>query len=945
MSPNRFLPGTASEMIMSKASFASKLARQCSVLVVAATVLATAGASAIAQQRNGFQVRVFKDDAGSHKYSVFIPAGYTPAKKWPVILFLHGAGERGTDGVLPTGIGLGPLVKARESNFPFIVVFPQNNEVHGRILTGWAPDSADGKRALAILGEVEKDFSVDPKREILTGWSMGGYGAWQLAAANPERWLSVVPLSGGGDVTLAENLKNVPIWAYHGARDKVVRPEGTRNIVEAVKAAGGQPRFTEVADGDHNIWAQVYDDDRLFAWMLSPKSDPATLRAVTSRPPAAAGQMAKIVPEPPFVPALDVPRAMYVRMGNEMLAALADSIPKVVPRESLSGYLNDIADSTEAEGYQFSVYMSGITYYAQLVRANVKAYQKDRLNVQLGLSNVQVTIGGTSVTGDSHSANAGPISVVIGHQRPVWLSFDVTPVVVDRRLRLKLVATSFNIPSDNWYVSGPAGVSVRGFGLTRDKVSSGLVNGIYGKKYTIEREVAAVVPKLIAQMEQKLDITQFNKSAVGGIWPLPVYQPRLRVWPAEVSTDDKGVSLVLGVTAAAVDPAHPPKQVRVVPPVGPSAAQVPLTTTLQIGLAPQALAPLSELLVEADVARIHVADTPSRALGQLADSKVLVEAIPDLKRYGENLQVYSELVLAGPINIVDMPAGGSSARTPVESKVETGAVGEKIIIRRTSATTAESQGRFAFDVPQLKVVVSIKPEAAAANWTPCAEFDVSLRQGAHPKLVQPTSLTRAVAIAWDDKAQIDVKGRFAPGYQADDAALNVDKLKSLFDAGWEEYIHGGPSAQLDLPDLDLGFTKLRANDAAWSAPKLFAEFGPAGVKLTNSGDKPLAYETKGPYSGWGGPYTLKPGQTHEYPIAYPMLFRHPVGNTYRMFTLPAGSHSEYRFAGGQSTLYQAREPAEIEAERAKAEAAATAAAEKAKAVEELPEPAKTESPK
>lgn len=935
---------------MSRANIARKMARLLSVLIVTAIVLATGESAFAQQQRSGFQLKVFKDDAGSHKYAVFVPAGYTPAKKWPVILFLHGAGERGTDGLLPTGVGLGPLVKAREANFPFLVVFPQNEEVHGRILTGWGPDTPDGKRALAILAQVEKDFSVDPKREILTGWSMGGYGVWEIAAANPERWLSVVALSGGGDVTLAGKLKDVRVWAYHGARDKVVRPEGTRSLVEAIKAAGGQPRYTEIADGDHNIWTQVYDDDRLFAWMLSPKSDPATLRAVTSRPPAPAGQTTRIIPEPPFVPALEVPRAMYVRMGNEMLAALADAIPKVVPRESLSGYLNDISDSTEAEGYQFSVYMSGITYYAQLVRANVKAYQKDRLNVQLGLSNVQVTISGTSVTGESHSASAGPISVVIGHQRPVWLSFDVTPVVVDRKLRLKLVATGFNIPSDNWYVSGPAGVSVRGFGLTRDKVSDGLVNGIYGKKYTIEREVAAVVPKLIAQMEQKLDITQFNKSAVGGIWPLPVYQPRLRVWPAEVSTDDKGVSLVLGVTAAAVDPANPPKQVRVAQPVGPSAAQVPLTTSLQIGLAPQALAPLSEMLVQADVARIHVADTPSKALGQLADPKVLADAIPDLKRYGDNLQVYSELVLAGPINIVDLPSSSSAAKVPIESKPA--AASDKAVVRPASAAV-ESQSRFAFDVPQLKVVVAIKPDPGAANWTPCAEFDISLRQGAHPQLVKPTSLTRAAAIVWDDKAQIDVKGRFAPGYQAEEAALDINKLKSLFDAGWEEYIHGGPSAQLDLPDLDLGYTKLRASDAAWSAPKLFADFGPAGVKLTNSGDKPLVYETKGPYSNWGGPYTLKPGDTHDYGIAYPLLFRLRAGNSYQMFTLPTGSHSEYRFAGGKSTLYQAREPAEIEAERAKAEAErakAEAAAkekeqQKAKEVEELPEPAKTDPPK
>lgn len=866
--------------------------------------------AAAAQARAGFQTRIFKDDAGDHKYTVFVPAGYTPARKWPVILFLHGAGERGKDGLAPTSIGLGPLVKAREANFPFIVVFPQNEDVHGRILTAWSPESPAGKRALAILGQVEKDFSVDTKREVLSGWSMGGFGAWQMAAADPGRWLSMVAVSSGGSEDLAEKVKNVPIWAFHGAKDKVVRPEGARKLIEAVKAAGGSPRFSEIPEGDHNVWTEVFDNDQLYSWMLSPTSDPTKLRPVTSRPPVAPGQVAHGIPEAPFVPALDVPRAVYVRLGNEMLAAVADTVPKVIPREMLSGYLNDISDYTEAEGYGFSVYMSGLSYYGQLVRANVKAYRQDRLNVQLALANVQVTIGGTSIQGSSHSASAGPISIVIGHQRPVWLSFDVTPTVVDRKLKLKLVGTSFNIPYDNWYVSGPAGVSVRGFGLTRDKVSNGLVNGLYGKKYTIEQQVASVVPRLVEEMEKKLDVNQFNKSAVGSLWPLPVYQPRLRLWPAEVSTDDKGISLVLGVTAAAVDPAKPPKQVRVVPATGPGVADIPRTTKLQVGVAPQMLAPLTEMLVEADVARIHVADTPSQSMARLSDPQAIADAIPDLKRFGDRLQVSSELVLAGPINIVG--AKGSK---------ETAALGRKDApFARTVSAQSEEKSRLAIDVPRAKVLVSIKTDPAANDWTPCAEFDISLRQGVYPELRRPTSLTRAVGIVWDDKAQIDVKGRFADGYQAQDSAIDIDKVRSLFDAGWEEYVHGGPPAQIDLHDIDLGFTKLRAMEVGWKDPDLYAVFGPPGVKLTNSTDKPMVYQTKGPYSDWGGPYTLAPGGTHEFPIAYPMVFRRQGPTGYQMFTLPVGSHSEYReLKPGQGVLYQAREPEEIEKSKPKPE--------------------------
>lgn len=835
----------------------------------------------------GFLSRVYKDESGDHKYVVFVPRAYTPAKKWPVILFLHGAGERGNDGVLPIRVGLGPLVQLREANFPFVVVFPQCEEQHDRILKGWSPDRIDGQRALKILDEVEKIYSIDTKREVLTGWSMGGYGSWEIAARFPDRWLSVVPLSGGGDEAWAEKLKTVPIWAWHGATDRLVRPIQSRSMVDAVKAAGGEPRYTEVPDGDHNVWKEAYDDDALYAWMLSPQSDPAKLPRVTSRPqPAGATQPAPI-PELAFVPAVEIPRAAYVRLGNDMLAALADSLPKIVPADALVGRLSDISDYTESQGYGFNVQMYGLSYHAHVVRAAVKAYAKDRLNVQLGLSNVQVTIGGTSLSGDRHSAQAGPISIVIGHQRPVWLSFDVKPEVADRKLRFRLLGTAFSIPSDNWYVSGPAGVSTHGWGMTESKVSNGLVSGLYGKKGTIEQQVASVVPRLIAELEKKVDVNAVAKSATS-VWPLPVYEPRLKLWPEEVSTDDKGVSLVLGATAAAVNPAKAPKTVHAVQPVGPAVTSVPQTTKLQAAVAPEMLGPLSQLLVDSGVAHIHVADTHSQELAKLAEVSVISETLPDLKRYGQGLEVRSELMLAGPINIVDAP--GQSPQ---------------------------------LESTQIKLLVSIKPDASAADFKPCAEFEVTVRQPFEPKLVRPTSLTRAVAFDPHAPAEIEIKGGFVSGYEPMDSLVDIDRLRGQFAAGWDEFFKGNGPPQASIPDIDLGYDKLRAQEIGWAPPSLYAVFGPPGVKITNSSDKPLVYETKGPYSDWGGPYTLKPGAAHDFPITYPMLFRRHVGAGYQMFTLPVGSHSEFRtkVPGTPENLYKAREPAEIQ-----------------KAVENLPAP-------
>lgn len=173
----------------------------------------------------GFVNRVFHDDAGDHKYVVFVPKAYTPTKNWPVILFLHGAGERGTDGLLQTTVGLGPYVAKQADTFPFLVVFPQCEDTRGRILTRWRPEEADGQRALKILEDVEKQYKVDPGHRSLVGWSMGGYGAFALGAADPGRWNAVVALSGGGEAADAAKLKDTPVWVFHGAKDIAVKVE------------------------------------------------------------------------------------------------------------------------------------------------------------------------------------------------------------------------------------------------------------------------------------------------------------------------------------------------------------------------------------------------------------------------------------------------------------------------------------------------------------------------------------------------------------------------------------------------------------------------------------------------------------------------------------------------------------------------------------------------
>ena len=243
---------------------------------------------AIGQESYGrFFDRVYRDEAGEHKYVVFVPVGYRADKPSPAILFLHGAGERGKDNRLQLTVGLAPFVQARARTFPFLVVFPQCEFTEGRILESWQADHPDGQQALRTLDDARKHYNFLEKKVVLTGWSMGGYGVWSLAAADPTRWSALLPLSGGGDPTRVSGLKEIPVWAFHGANDALVKAEEGRKMTDALTAAGGTATFTEIADGPHNISQEVYGNDAVVAWMRNPQQASPQFGTVSVKPVAA----------------------------------------------------------------------------------------------------------------------------------------------------------------------------------------------------------------------------------------------------------------------------------------------------------------------------------------------------------------------------------------------------------------------------------------------------------------------------------------------------------------------------------------------------------------------------------------------------------------------------------------------------------------------------------
>jgi len=220
----------------------------------------------------------------SHRYLVYEPPGYTPDKAWPLIVFLHGAGERGDDGLAPAQAGIGNAIRKNPERFPTVVLFPQC-----AIGSDWAfhHDLLD-----AELEAVLSEYKIDPKRIYLTGLSMGGYGTWLWGAIKTDTFAALVPICGGGDpddiqkivgaphanpygshASRVRALATLPIWAFHGGSDSVVPPENTRTMVEAIKAAGGNIQYTEFEGVDHNSWDPAYQSEETIAWLLKQKKE------------------------------------------------------------------------------------------------------------------------------------------------------------------------------------------------------------------------------------------------------------------------------------------------------------------------------------------------------------------------------------------------------------------------------------------------------------------------------------------------------------------------------------------------------------------------------------------------------------------------------------------------------------------------------------------------
>ena len=223
-------------------------------------------------------------------YLVYLPDGYHRSfGRWPLILALHGSGAVGGDIARLRAEGLPRRIEG-DGMIPFIVIAPQSPR------QGWNAQALD-----AMLDEVLRRYRVDADRVYLTGSSMGGYGAWALAAAYPKRFAAIAPICGGGDPAWADRLRDVPAWAFHGAEDTVVPPEESRKMVQALKLAAGDVRLTIYSGVGHDAATPTYADHGLYEWFLAHNRRAGDVRAKAAITPSSALWKRTLELDPPFV--------------------------------------------------------------------------------------------------------------------------------------------------------------------------------------------------------------------------------------------------------------------------------------------------------------------------------------------------------------------------------------------------------------------------------------------------------------------------------------------------------------------------------------------------------------------------------------------------------------------------------------------------------------------
>ena len=253
--------------------------RTTAVLLLAATLPLPLPAAELTEPREWKQ-----GEQSALPYRWHAPATREAGRKYPLVLFLHGAGERGADNSVQLKHGVPEILEwSEQAGEPCFLIAPQCPtdcwwaEIDRETMRLRKDDrpSAVMEKVIALLEDTMRNEPVDPDRLYVTGLSMGGYGTWDLLGRLPGRIAAAIPICGGGLPESAAKFKDVPLWVFHGAEDPVVPPRTSREMVAALREAGGNPRLTEFPGVKHESWKPAYADDNVLRWLFDQRRPPA----------------------------------------------------------------------------------------------------------------------------------------------------------------------------------------------------------------------------------------------------------------------------------------------------------------------------------------------------------------------------------------------------------------------------------------------------------------------------------------------------------------------------------------------------------------------------------------------------------------------------------------------------------------------------------------------
>ncbi|MFH5803050.1 hypothetical protein [Alienimonas sp. DA493] len=818
----------------------------------------------------GFSVRTYTDEAGDHKYSVYVPRTPPPPEGYPIVLFLHGAYERGTDGLRQTTVGLGPIVR-EDPDFPAVVVFPQVEDSDGRILPAWNPDRPDGERALEILEEVENALPIDPAHRVLAGWSMGGYGVLgQLAQGDPLRWSAAVSVASGRSIgldveALAAASRVTPLWIVAGAQDRYVPFIETEETVREIREAGGRVRFTQVRNAGHDVWKTAFSSDRFAAILRNPRV--VAPRAANGAP----GEVDEGLVEPPeeqlpdedeldrseavaaspeeFEPELILERGAFVRADNALLEKLVRQYARSLPADALTGTIPDQNITREALGHKIHVFFSGIRYSGRVVDASLVGRAGNYVTGRVEVVDASITVQRIFMRAPlGHRGFAGPIAVRAGVRRPLVLEVDIRPSVVNGELQLTALRTRFALPPDDYYVCGPGCVDEDGLFLTESKLAKTLVEGLYDARTQGEQAVHDAVPEFLQNAGSNVSLGDPG-GLTGELLPLPLVEPSIQVRLAGVQADEKGLNAIfdLAFGAPADHPPHPPRRAD-------GGVTFDLATGagkpegLAVGVSASLVRVLSDQLVEEGVPRIDARDVPGNPLASLHQRENLLRIVPGLNRpeYADH-ELRARLTLVGPIAAI----GGDSR--------------ENALVRMESDA--------------VELTIDHRPDGGDRDggaWQRAGVVRLALRQPIRATVRRNGSYRNFLAVAEGEDAGIAaLDARALVGDRIDG-----DLAARLVREGWDNWLDdegpfSGPLQDFDVPGAALRIEELNSRGPASGATDglVIAEFIVPDTTLENRSELTLTYRVREEPNGpWGGPFTLAPGEIHTYKVREPLRF-------------------------------------------------------------------------